>query len=57
MAKIKIQDLTSIIQDLSEHELDLRGGLCGVLRTIRIGGFVVTIGDKCLPVSPKHTLF
>jgi hypothetical protein len=57
MAKIKVQDLTSIIQDLSEHELDLRGGLCGVLRTIHFGGFVITIGDKCRPVSPKDLLF
>jgi hypothetical protein len=57
MAKITVQDLTSIIQDLSEHELDLRGGLCGVLRTIRVGGFVITIGDKCRPVSPNDLLF
>jgi hypothetical protein len=57
MAKITVQDLNSIIQDLSEHELDLRGGLCGVLRIIRIGNLVVTIGDKCRPVSPKDLLF
>jgi hypothetical protein len=57
MAKIIVQDLTSIIQDLSEHELDLRGGLCGVLRTIRVGSFVITIGDKCRPVSPNDLLF
>jgi hypothetical protein len=57
MAKITVQDLNSIIQDLSEHELDLRGGLCGVLRIIWIGNLVVTIGDKCRPVSPKDLLF
>ncbi len=55
MAKIKVQDLTSIIEDLSEHELDLRGGLCGVLRKIRIGNLVVTIGDKCRRVPPDHS--
>lgn len=55
MAKIKVQDLTSIIQDLSEHELDLRGGLCGVLRTIRIGHIVITVGDKCRRVPSEYS--
>lgn len=47
MANIKVQDLTSIIHDLSEDELNLSGGLCGVLYTIRIGTLVFTTGDKC----------
>jgi hypothetical protein len=53
MANIKVQDLTSIIQDLSKNELDLHGGLCGVIRTIYIGGRPFTIGGKCLPVIPS----
>jgi hypothetical protein len=57
MAKITVQDLNSIIQDLSEHELGLQGGLCGVLRKIRIGNLMFIIGDKCRSVSPKDLLF
>jgi hypothetical protein len=55
MAKIKVQDLTGVIQDLSENELDLQGGLCGVLYTIRIGNLVVTTGDKCLRLPPNYS--
>jgi hypothetical protein len=52
MANITIKDLTSIIQDLSDHELNLHGGLCGVLYTIRLGGRVFTTGGMCRRVSP-----
>ena len=49
MAKIKVKDLTSTIQDLSEHELELQGG-CGRTFTIRLPNGRVIIGmDKCAP--------
>ena len=58
MAKIKIQDLTSIIQDFSEHELELQGG-CGRTFTIRLpSGRVVIAGmDLCLRLPPDYSLY
>jgi hypothetical protein len=53
MANIKVKDLTSTIQELSGHELELQGG-CGRTFTIRLpNGFVVIGMDKCAPFLPN----
>jgi hypothetical protein len=54
MANIKVEDLASTIQDLSEDELSLYGG-CGKTFTIRLpNGRVITGRDLCLPL-PSNT--